>query len=73
MRNINNKAADDIIYIKYHQIQTGWGFATEPDLFYYLCGVTGDNISQYIETCEVLLDYPKIGGHNIKDFAKKGH
>ena len=26
--------------------------------------------SQYTETCEVLLDYPKIGGDNIKDFAK---
>ena len=22
--------------------------------------------SQYIETCEVILDYPKIGGENIK-------
>ena len=29
--------------------------------------------SQYIETCEVLLDYPKIGGGNvIDDYAKKG-
>ena len=28
--------------------------------------------SQYTETCEVLLDYPKIGGDdNIEDFAKK--
>ena len=28
--------------------------------------------SQYTETCEVLLDYPKIGGDDIiKDFAKK--
>ena len=26
---------------------------------------------QYKETCEVLLDYPKIGGENIKDFTKK--
>ena len=24
--------------------------------------------SQYIETCEVLLDYPKIGGDNVKDY-----
>ena len=23
---------------------------------------------QYKETCEVILDYPKIGGENIKDF-----
>ena len=27
--------------------------------------------SQYIETCEVLLDYPKIGGDNVKDYAKQ--
>ena len=28
--------------------------------------------SQYRETCEVLLDYPKIGGHDvIEDYAKK--
>ena len=28
--------------------------------------------SQYTETCEVLLDYPKIGGDDIiKDFSKK--
>ena len=25
---------------------------------------------QYEETYEVLLDYPKIGGDNIKEFAK---
>ena len=30
--------------------------------------------SQYKETCEVLLDYPKIGGDDIiEDYAKKGH
>ena len=30
--------------------------------------------SQYTETCEVLLDYPKIGGGDIiEDYAKKGH
>ena len=27
--------------------------------------------SQYKETCELLPDYPKIGGENIKEFAKK--
>ena len=28
--------------------------------------------SQYTETCEVLLDYPKIGRHDIiEDYAKK--
>ena len=27
--------------------------------------------SQYTETCEALLDYPKIGEDNIEDFSKK--
>ena len=27
--------------------------------------------SQYKETCEVLLDYPKIGRENIKEYAKR--
>ena len=27
--------------------------------------------SHYRETCEVLLDYQKIGGENIKDYVKK--
>ena len=27
--------------------------------------------SQYKETCELLLDYPKIGGDDIEDYAKK--
>ena len=27
--------------------------------------------SQYRETCEVLIDYPKIGGDNVKDYAKQ--
>ena len=27
--------------------------------------------SQYSETCEVLLDYPKIGGYDVEDYAKK--
>ena len=27
--------------------------------------------SQYRETCEVLLDYPKMGGANVKDDAKQ--
>ena len=28
-------------------------------------------VSQYKETCEVLLDYPKIGGEDIKYYVKK--
>ena len=53
-----------------HLVQTGWGSAPAPDLFPYFFLVTGDNISQYKDTCEVLLEYPKIGGGGIKDFIK---
>ena len=41
-----------------------------PNLFSHICGITGNDISQYTETCEVILDYPQIGGEDIKDFAK---
>ena len=27
--------------------------------------------SQYTETCEVIIEYPKIGGDDIEDYAKK--
>ena len=27
--------------------------------------------SQYRETCEFLIDYPKIGAHNGQDYAKQ--
>ena len=27
--------------------------------------------SQYRETCEVLLNYPKMGGDDVKDYAKQ--
>ena len=27
--------------------------------------------SQYTETCEVIIDYPKIGGDDIEDYEKK--
>ena len=27
--------------------------------------------SQYTETCEVIIDYPKIGGDDIEDYTKK--
>ena len=30
--------------------------------------------SQYIETCQVILDYPKIGGDDVIEYyAKKGY
>ena len=29
--------------------------------------------SQYTETCEVITDYPKIGGDDIEDYSKKDH
>ena len=27
--------------------------------------------SQYTETCEAILDYPKIGGDDIEDYEKR--
>ena len=27
--------------------------------------------SQYTETCEVIIDYPQIGGDDIEDYSKK--
>ena len=26
--------------------------------------------SQHTETCELIIDYPKIGGYDIEDYAK---
>ena len=26
--------------------------------------------SQYTETCEVIIDYPKIGGDNMEDYSR---
>ena len=40
------------------------------DLFSYIYKITRNDISQYKENCEVLLDYPKIGGEDIKDYVK---
>ena len=42
-----------------------------PYLFSNIFKITGDDISQYKETCEVLLDYPRIRGNNFNEFAKK--
>ena len=36
-------------------------FVDSPDMIF----------SQYTETCEVILDDPKIGGDDIEDYAKK--
>ena len=43
------------------QIQTGFLAVVESLVMIF---------SQYKETCEVLLSYPKIGGENIKDLVK---
>ena len=68
MRKVNVKVDDDSIQIKDHQVQTGWKSAPALDLFSYILVSLEMIFSQYKETCEVLLDYPKIGGYNIKDF-----
>ena len=41
------------------------------DLFTYLYRITGDDILQYKENCEALLDDPTIGGENIKYYVHK--
>ena len=40
--------------------------------FYFLIFVESLEMifSQYTETCEVIMDDPKIGGDNIEDYAK---
>ena len=42
-----------------------------PDLFSHVFRITGNYISRYTETCEVILDYPRIGGEDITDFLKR--
>ena len=37
----------------------------------HICRITGDDFSQYTETCKVITEYPKIGGGDIEDYAKK--
>ena len=44
VRKVNGRVADDIIYIKDHQVQTLLGSAPVPNLFSYLCRVTGYDI-----------------------------
>ena len=46
------------------------GIRSSAGYFSYICRLTGDYIFHYKETCEVLLDYPKIGGESIKDFVR---
>ena len=41
-----------------------------PNLFPHINRITGNGISQYKEACKVLLDYPKLGGENIKYSVK---
>ena len=72
MRTFNSKVADDSIQIKNHQVQTGWGSAPALDLFLTFVESIEMIFSQYKESCEVLLDDPKIGGENIKEL-KIGH
>ena len=48
------------------------GSTPAPDLFPHIYWFTWYDFSQYRETCEVILDYPKIGRDDvIEDYAKK--
>ena len=71
MRKIKGKVADNIILIKDHKIRNGCGSAPVSDLFSYHYGITGDNSSKYRYPCEVLIDYPKIGGEDTKKYYRK--
>ena len=66
MRKNNGKVADESVQTKDHKIQIGWGYAPASDFFSSFYRITGDDT-----TCEVLLDYPNIGGEDIKHFVKK--
>ena len=59
-----------MVNIWYNQVQTGQASDPSLDLFSHICRITGDDIHHYKETCEVILDDPKLGGENIKSFAK---
>ena len=41
------------------------------EFFSYLYVINGDNFTPDKETCEVVLDFPKIGGEDIKDHGRK--
>ena len=73
MPTFNVKVSDNSVQIKYDQVKNGWGSATAPDLFLTIVESLKMIISQYTETCEVILDYTKTGKEDIKDLAKTGH
>ena len=45
------------------------------NLIYFLTFIDSLEVifSQYTETCEVLLEYPRIGGEGVAFFSKKVH
>ena len=71
MRKFNGKVSDNSVQIENYQIKIRWGSAPASDLFSYRYIINGYDIYQYKETCEVLIDYPKTEGEDIK--LKKGH
>ena len=62
MCKINGKVADNSVEIEGPKIQIGWGSAAASDLFSYVYVITGGDISQYKETCELLLYYQNRRG-----------
>ena len=44
--------------------------ATASDIFFTFIESMEMILSQYKETCEILLDDPKLGGYDIKDLIK---
>ena len=71
MGTFNGKFSDDSVQIKDRQFKNGRGSAPVPGLFSHIFRITGNDISQYTEACELLLDYSKIGGDDNKYVSKK--
>ena len=71
MPTFNGKVADDIVKIKDHQVQNGWGSAPAPNLFSHVCIIIGDDIFMIHRNLWSNPRLSKIGGDDIVSFSKK--
>ena len=71
MRIFNGKVADDSIYIKIIRFKMDEDQIQSQIYFLTFVESMGIIFSQYKESCEVILDYPKIGGEIIKNSKKR--
>ena len=70
MQTFNGKVDDNIIYIKIIKFKLGEDPLQRQIYFLTFLESLEMILSKYTETCKVLIDYPKIGGRNIKSFSK---